>query len=1527
MSKLKLPKFHPAKILSIFFFLLLLGGYSNIFAIGSKYAPGTTLDPACVPGEINCTVEILTGGSSYWTQDGNNIYYNNGNVGIGTDSPTKKLSVLGGVLISGGESGAGIFELVTKDSLYVNSGTPRSVAVSGNYTYVTSSSTNTLTIFNTSNPDNIVLINSTSENLTSPVSVAISGNYAYVVNSGQDLVVYNISDPANIIFVTAIASYFVDPRFITISGNYAFIADSGNYSVVVFDISDPENISFINDFSSEFSPISLAVSGDYVYVIDDSSNGSTINGGIISLDISDINNIIQGDYIGGISNSIDGPNSIAVSGNYAYVTNIYNSTLVVINISDPNSMYVVDTITTPYAQYGGVVVSGNYAYVGENHDSLYAFDISNPNNISQIDSIANNNIACITGLAYLNNYVYAIDGCSNSLNIFYSGQADGTALDVSGGVAIGEYSLNSPAPTNGLIVSGNVGIGNDSPTAMLDIKINSQINYYQGFYESDGLGDSLDDATASGEYTGSGSNGIYVWIDSEGSPDTFSYSDDNGDCSEVTGVPITGGVQNLCLGISIQFDAVTGHSLYDEWYYGIDTTIANSHPLTIRDSNNIYFDLDIENNGLSIGGVDYILPFSQAISYGQVLKNDGDGGLYWDDDLSTGGPSPISAVGTYGLSTSAWGAGTADNSNFLGYSAGSGSSYATYSNFLGREAGVNASGASNSNFIGYFAGNNATGSNYSNFFGDHAGFSALYASVSNFIGLNAGSSAVNASHSNFFGSMAGYQATNASLSNFFGFNAGRNATNAKNSIFIGQNTGLNDNVNNTVNGLSSILIGSFTNTGGFSNSILLGSGENISTPISNTKANQFMLAPSVTEMRLRGIDYTLPSSQGGTNTVLTNNGSGVLIWGSVSGGGSGLLSDADFNTKGGTEAGFNYVAGAQNNTFLGYQAGRGGVVTNAADNNTAIGYQSLLSNITGNQNSALGMNSLLSNTSGIGNSAQGFYSLLSNTTGSTNTAIGAFSISSNTIGNNNTAQGYQSLYSNKTGSHGVAVGYGSQLNVNDTNISWINYNTSIGYQSLRGSAIPANNTGNYNTAIGYQTLFNNTTGDFNSALGITSLYSNTTGRSNTAQGVQSLYSNTTGIQNSAIGSGALGNNSTGSSNSALGTSSLYSNTTGYENSAVGMQSLMMNTTGNYNSALGSGALSFNTTGSNNSALGHNSGKFTALGGNNENSSYSLYLGYDTRAGAGNNQNEIVIGSNTIGNGSNTATIGTGNVLYIGGSSISGKVARFTNNTGYCDISPQTSSLVCSSDYYLKKNITTLDTENNPFILNEEIISPGTILEKILALTPVIYNWNTEGDTDSKHIGFIAQEVEQIFPDVVMTDSETDLKSIAYTNLIPYTIKAIQEMDLKVKDFSSFDLYNANSLAYLIKNYLADVGNGLEIVFFGEVRTKKLCLDDLCIDKTQLEQLLNNANINNEASDGVEEEESDQTVETEENETNDTAPDPDTSGGVLVPEEATETDPGENLTQEDIPSILNDTDEILNQTEVDENNKDVSLSLE
>lgn len=68
MNNLNSRKVKWAKLLlGVGFFVLLLIAYVKIFAIGTPYTPGETLNPTCPPGEINCTVDISGAGGGTYT--------------------------------------------------------------------------------------------------------------------------------------------------------------------------------------------------------------------------------------------------------------------------------------------------------------------------------------------------------------------------------------------------------------------------------------------------------------------------------------------------------------------------------------------------------------------------------------------------------------------------------------------------------------------------------------------------------------------------------------------------------------------------------------------------------------------------------------------------------------------------------------------------------------------------------------------------------------------------------------------------------------------------------------------------------------------------------------------------------------------------------------------------------------------------------------------------------------------------------------------------------------------------------------------------------------------------------------------------------------------------------------------------------------------------------------------------------------------------------------------------------------------
>jgi hypothetical protein len=88
---------------------------------------------------------------------------------------------------------------------------------------------------------------------------------------------------------------------------------------------------------------------------------------------------------------------------------------------------------------------------------------------------------------------------------------------------------------------------------------------------------------------------------------------------------------------------------------------------------------------------------------------------------------------------------------------------------------------------------------------------------------------------------------------------------------------------------------------------------------------------------------------------------------------------------------------------------------------------------------------------------------------------------------------------------------------------------------------------------------------------------------------------------------------------------------------------------------------------------------------------------------------------------------------------------------------------CSSDLRLKKNITPFDA----------------VLERLTALQPVHYFWRAD-EFPERHFGnaqaagLIAQDVEQVLPELVETDND-GFKAVNYSKLPLFTIQAVKEL--------------------------------------------------------------------------------------------------------------------------------------------------------
>jgi hypothetical protein len=348
-------------------------------------------------------------------------------------------------------------------------------------------------------------------------------------------------------------------------------------------------------------------------------------------------------------------------------------------------------------------------------------------------------------------------------------------------------------------------------------------------------------------------------------------------------------------------------------------------------------------------------------------------------------------------------------------------------------------------------------------------------------------------------------------------------------------------------------------------------------------------------------------------------------------------------------------------------------------------------------NTAEGQRALLNLTTGVANTAVGWSSLSSNTDGSFNTGIGTGTLLFN-VGNQSTGEGVRN----------TATGAGALLS------------NSLGFQ---------------NTANGAFALFNNTEGVHNTAIGESTLFVNTIGSGNTAIGVHALYSNSIGGDNTAVGAAALPSNTQGSENTAIGTQALLNNILGLQNTAHGAFALRLNTAGNNNTATGYRALVGNVSGVENTAHGHLAlanctGSYNvglAGGFNLTNGDFNIDIGNDGEAGE----------SGTIRIGSFCCQ-SRAFIAGISGVTVSGGATVYVKSDGQLGTS--------TSSARFKQDIRNMDKAS----------------ETLLGLRPVTFRYKPELDPEGiAQFGLIAEEVEQVNPDLVVRDENGKVYSVRY----------------------------------------------------------------------------------------------------------------------------------------------------------------------
>jgi Chaperone of endosialidase len=231
-------------------------------------------------------------------------------------------------------------------------------------------------------------------------------------------------------------------------------------------------------------------------------------------------------------------------------------------------------------------------------------------------------------------------------------------------------------------------------------------------------------------------------------------------------------------------------------------------------------------------------------------------------------------------------------------------------------------------------------------------------------------------------------------------------------------------------------------------------------------------------------------------------------------------------------------------------------------------------------------------------------------------------------------------------------------------------------------------------------------------------------------------------QNTALGVEALNSITTGLANTALGWRALLLNTTGLANTATGSQALTNNTTGFNNTAMGTIALIQNSTGINNIAIGFSAGSFVTTGRDN------IHIG---NTGAAGDTNLIRIGAV----GAQTATF----IAGINGANIGMGAPLLVNANGQ------------------------LGTSMSAAGFKESIEDVGEGSRRLLGLRPVRFRYKPQHDDPSRPVqyGLVAEEVAQVFPELVYPGPDGAPSSVRYHLLSVLLLNELQRQEREIDE--------------------------------------------------------------------------------------------------------------------------------------------------
>jgi len=269
-------------------------------------------------------------------------------------------------------------ECVNYDDYYPDSGpiighvgevSNGSVVYSDGYAFVGSNSQ--VVVIDVSNPSDPGVVAQVSVGGSSR-NIVLNGSILYVPCDYYGLDVIDVSDPLS---PTVLSSTPTSgrPHDVTVQSGIAYVAIA-NAGVCVIDVTDPTTPVLLDEHDVPSEVFGIAVTGQYVFL-------AASGGGIYIVDAVDPNSLVDAGYLHAgddiVLHGIRIIDNLAYVANYGYWPASDTGSLQIYSLEEPTNPALIGEVFTGGSAWS-VSVNGRYAYVSDKYESLIVVDVSDP---------------------------------------------------------------------------------------------------------------------------------------------------------------------------------------------------------------------------------------------------------------------------------------------------------------------------------------------------------------------------------------------------------------------------------------------------------------------------------------------------------------------------------------------------------------------------------------------------------------------------------------------------------------------------------------------------------------------------------------------------------------------------------------------------------------------------------------------------------------------------------------------------------------------------------------------------------------------------------------------------------------------------------------------------------------------------------------------------------------------------------------------------------------------------------------------